>query len=239
MTLRAEMDADGLLALWERTLGPSGGVRDDLLLQGEPPARTLGGRNTRLLALHTRWFGAELALLSHCPACAGVVEFAADGERLMAQMAAGDDGAAHCVELLGHQVEFRLPGADDVAAAAAAEDDDTFAQAVLERCVLGCTHDGAPLAVKQLPAPLCEAISQQMEALDPAASLSFAVECPDCATQWDARLDLGQLVSQKLQAAAERLLLDVDALARAYGWTEAEVLALSPVRRAAYLQMAA
>jgi hypothetical protein len=41
----------------------------------------------------------------------------------------------------------------------------------------------------------------------------------------------------RLQLAAERLLLDVDALARAYGWSEAQVLALPPLRRAAYLQM--
>jgi hypothetical protein len=32
-------------------------------------------------------------------------------------------------------------------------------------------------------------------------------------------------------------LLDVDALARAYGWSEPQVLALSATRRAAYLQL--
>jgi hypothetical protein len=42
-----------------------------------------------------------------------------------------------------------------------------------------------------------------------------------------------------VQAAAERVLLDVHALARAYGWTESEVLRLTPARRSAYLQMAA
>ena len=36
---------------------------------------------------------------------------------------------------------------------------------------------------------------------------------------------------------AERTLADVDTLARAYGWTEAEVMELSPTRRAAYLQL--
>jgi hypothetical protein len=78
-----------------------------------------------------------------------------------------------------------------------------------------------------------------MEALDPAASVSFALTCPQCATHWDARLDLGHLVWQKVQAAAERLLLDIDTLARTYGWTESEVIGLSPTRRAAYVQMAA
>ena len=43
---------------------------------------------------------------------------------------------------------------------------------------------------------------------------------------------------QKVRAGAERVLLDIDMLARSYGWTEREVLRLSPLRRAAYLQMA-
>ena len=32
-------------------------------------------------------------------------------------------------------------------------------------------------------------------------------------------------------------ILDIDALARAYGWTEQQVLSLPPLRRAAYLQI--
>ena len=40
-----------------------------------------------------------------------------------------------------------------------------------------------------------------------------------------------------MRTAAERLFLDIDALARAYGWTEREILNLPPARRAAYLQI--
>ena len=50
-------------------------------------------------------------------------------------------------------------------------------------------------------------------------------------------LDVGEALTAELQRAAERTLIEVDALARADGWTEAEVLQLSPVRRAAYLQL--
>ena len=49
--------------------------------------------------------------------------------------------------------------------------------------------------------------------------------------------DIGDMLWQKVRAAAERVLLDIDVLARAYGWTEREVLRLNPLRRAAYLQM--
>jgi hypothetical protein len=41
-----------------------------------------------------------------------------------------------------------------------------------------------------------------------------------------------------MDARARALLAEVHSLARAYGWTEPEILALSPQRRAAYLEMA-
>jgi hypothetical protein len=91
--------------------------------------------------------------------------------------------------------------------------------------------------VRELPAQVLDALSQHMESLDPGATVSFALECPQCGVLWQAPLDVGDMVWQKVRAAAERVLLEIDALARAYGWTEREVLRLSPVRRAAYLQM--
>jgi hypothetical protein len=100
-----------------------------------------------------------------------------------------------------------------------------------------CRHGASEVAVRELPAPVLDALSQQLEKLDPGASVSFAVVCPQCASHWDAPLDVGEIVWQKVRAAAERLLLDIDMLARTYGWTESEVLRLNPLRRAAYLQM--
>ena len=103
--------------------------------------------------------------------------------------------------------------------------------------MLACKHDGAQLAVRDVPEPVLDGLSRHMETLDPAARVSFAVECPHCSVEWDARLDVDQLVWARVQASAERLLLEVDSLARAYGWTEREVLELDPLRRAAYLQL--
>ncbi|HJW11511.1 MAG TPA: hypothetical protein VJ598_06985 [Albitalea sp.] len=234
--MRCALDADALLALWERMLAQG---RDAALLQALPDApRTLGERNAQLLGLHASWFGDELELLSHCPACGSAAQFSAGCAMLAARPPVQAPAPRHRLEALGHTIEFRLPEPADIAAAADASDDDAFAGELLARCVLGCTRDGAPLPPNELPAPVLEALSQRMESLDPTASVAFDLACPQCGTPWEARLDVGQLLSQKLQAAAERVLLDVDALARAYGWSEPEVLRLSPTRRAAYLQLA-
>jgi hypothetical protein len=100
---------------------------------------------------------------------------------------------------------------------------------------MGSRADGVGV---ELPQGVRDAISARMEALDPNALLSFAVTCPDCAHAWRAPLNVGEAFWTELQTSVERTLLEVDALARAYGWTEPQVLALTATRRAAYLQLA-
>jgi hypothetical protein len=235
------VDTDRLLGAWENAIGQPPWIRDEILLAASGPAappRTLGERNARLMELHARLFGRDAELLSHCPTCGAVVQFAVDSQALALQMTESTSSStSHQLETAGHLVEFRLPEGSDVAAASAEPTEDEFARHMLRRCVLACTRDAMDVATDEMPASVLDAVSQRMEQLDPGAHVSFALRCPHCAAAWDAQLDIGHLVWQKVQAAAERLLVDVDSLARAYGWTEAEVLRLSPVRRAAYLQM--
>ena len=231
------MHGPALLALWEAGLAQPALCRGDALLDGagiEPPA-SLGARNRGLAALHRDWFGRALALVSRCDACGTVVEFDADCDALT--------GATHAhdgvLQFHGYDLAFRLPRQADVLDAAAAVDDLAFARRLLTSCVTSCRHADRDFAASLLPDEVLDALSRRLEALDPDAAFSFAVRCPQCAAEWDATLDLDDVLWQKVQAAAERLLLDVDLLARRYGWTEGDVMVLGPTRRAAYVQLAA
>lgn len=240
--MRARNDTEALLALWEGALGQPPGARTEALLHASfediQTLQTLGERNARLIELHARLFGREIELLSHCPTCHTVAQFSADCEALAARMQPRRAAAPpHRLQVQGHAIEFRLPDSADIDIASANQDDQGFAQCLLDRCVLACTHEGKSVAVAQLPESVLDALSQHMEALDPGASVGFALDCPQCAAHWQAPLDVGDMLWRKVRAVAERVLLDIDTLARAYGWTEREVLRLSPLRRAAYLQM--
>ena len=65
------------------------------------------------------------------------------------------------------------------------------------------------------------------------------VTCAACGANFQSDLDVAAFVWTEVEAHARRVLLDVDILARAYGWTEGDVLALSEARRAAYLRLVA
>jgi len=237
----AACDASTLLSLWERGVSQVDFDRGDVLIEaldidGSAP-RTLGERTIRLLNVHTRLFGPRVDLLSHCPSCGSDAQFSADCATLASQLPVPDSSAPHQVDVDGLAIAFRLPTRADVVAAAREPTDDAFARRLLEACVVACTRDGAAVPSDEWPSSMFDALSARIEALDPGASISFALTCPACTSAWRAPLDCGQLLWQKVQLAAERLLLDIDTLARAYGWTESDVLRLSPVRRAAYVQM--
>jgi len=217
-----------LLDLWERAVGLDRWRREDALLAGgQPPPRALGRRNAALLELRSACFGRAWPLRSLCPACSTECEFEADSMAL-AELAKNPGDAAGLFDWKGRAVELRAPTIDDLIAAADAPD---AASAILARCVSGAL-DPAVLTADEI-----DGLGGPLEGLDAGAVIGFDLDCPACGHRWSAMVDVGDALWIELRAAAERLLLEVDALARAYGWSESDVMRLSPARRAAYLQL--
>lgn len=225
-----------LLALWEQALPLSAPEREALLARdGAAPApATVGAQRLRLLERLGNELGRRVWLRSRCPACGDEAAFDVDLGDLACRLTA-DDGRTHRLSHERWEIGFRLPSPDDLIAAANGGD---FVQQLLARCIVQVSHDGDVLGVEALPQDALAALSGAMDRLDPAANLSFDVKCPACGHAWSAAFDPAGALWSQLQGDAERLLVDIDALAQRHGWTEAEILALSPARRQAYLELA-
>jgi hypothetical protein len=107
---------------------------------------------------------------------------------------------------------------------------------LVQRCVLE-SRQAEEVAVTDLPESVVAALVARMAACDPQAEVNLTFTCPECAHEWGALFDIVTFLWAKISAQARRLLGEVHTLARAYGWAEAEILALSPARRHAYLAM--
>ena len=229
------MSAAALLDLWEAAgrLGPverslALAAADDSRPEEELATLPLGQRDARILRLHGALVGGELEATATCPACGEQAEFAVAAAALLEQGAAPPAP----VDIDGYLVQWRPPDSRDVAAAALAGDAAGAERMLLERCVTSDVDAAA------LPARLRTELARAMGEADPLAEVLIDVVCPACGTQFVADLDVGSFVWAELHAYAQRLLRDVDVLARAYGWTEPEVLALGERRREAYLALA-
>lgn len=231
------LGAADLVALWEtgtprhpldRALLLASHARPDL-----PPEEVadlpLGALNEALLHLRAHLFGRRLEVWLDCPRCGERLEMGLDTDTLLG--AAADADAHSELTLAGFR--FRAPSTRDLAAVARERDAETATLRLLERCCVA-----RPEAESEVLENLLDAADAGLEALDPMAEFTLDVACAVCGHAWNVPLDIGVLLWEEVAARARGLLSEVHQLARAYGWSEAEILALSEQRRAAYLDLA-
>lgn len=66
---------------------------------------------------------------------------------------------------------------------------------------------------------------------------SVACACPQCDGPTEVRIDLEDIALTRLRQRQHALLREVHVLASHYGWTEGQILAVAPARRARYLRL--
>ena len=248
MTGPAPLTGEALLRVWE--VGARQHPIDRALTilaashQDVPPDRlaalTVGHRDAALLDLRAATFGPMLRGFVACPACGERLELAlaAPEIRLAAYPAPGEPVAqpAGAFEIDGWTIRYWLPTSRDLAAIAAPDAASGRAD-LLRRCLLAVERDGVAAEPADLPEPVVRELAQQMAERDPQAEILLDLGCPACERRWQAPFDIVAFFWEEIAAAARRLLRDVHTLARAYGWREADLLAMSARRRQSYLEL--
>lgn len=221
-----------LLALWET--GRSLHSLDQGVMAVEavcPEAKEsiadwpLGRRNRALVELHGRAFGGPLRGWAACPQCEEKLEFEFDGRSMAAEMYPEQDAS---VEVDGER--FRLPTSRDLAAMVGETDARRAAQSLLWR--LHTTGEKGAWSDAQI-----EAVGERLAEADPLAEIRLSFACPRCDAAFEESLDLPWFVWSEMEARVRRVLAEVHTLALTYGWSETEILRLTPARRELYLEM--
>jgi len=183
--------------------------------------RAVGRRDARLLALRCEWFGPWLDATIDCERCAKRLSLRVDLAAI-GGCAAQDEAPVVC-----DGVRFRLPTSRDLAFAATFAGPEEAAKALFARLAIDARVDG--WAEERITA-----VEAALDAADPLAQVTLDVACEHCGEHFAAPLDIGALLWDELAAHAAAVVDDVHALARAYGWSEPEILAMSSARRALY-----
>jgi hypothetical protein len=236
---------EALLAAWERGSREPQPLRAlTLLLAGRPDltepdaaAITLPERDLALLDLRRRSFGSStLAAFFVCQSCNEKLEFTLP----IAVAAAALQGAAQPEAALqqdGYRLQLRLANSADIAAAAAETDLEAARRLLFDRCVKAEGSDGAALPLAVLPQTTQAAAKERLSAMHEAAELTVSLCCPGCGSAQSVPVDVPTLLWAEVRHAAQRLLQEVHEIAWAYGWAEDAILAMSPGRRQAYIDM--
>jgi hypothetical protein len=200
---------------------------------------SIGERDARLLQVRRVLFGPRITSTTRCPRCSERLEW----ESEVAELCVNEGIASTtelCVEAEAYRLKFRLPNSRDLAALSRDKEgiNDRRKQ-LLECCLMeASTSEGESLRIEQLPETALQAMVQEMDRADPQSNLLISLTCPACGHCWEGLFDIVSFLWAEINNWAERTLRTVHFLACAYGWREADILAMSPTRRQIYLEMA-
>lgn len=167
-------------------------------------------RRQGLLAVAVATHGSMRDVTVACPECGERMDLAIDLTAFAA------DWRDDRVPVPGHGVVLRLPRPDDLA------DPD----ALPERLVV----EGKP--------PKDDWFADADEALgaaDPLGDLELQATCPECAVPISHPFSVEPFLMGEMAGELGRLVDEIHVLAMAYHWSETEIVALPPARRALYL----
>ena len=240
------LNASELLLVWEHGLNRSMLERSLILLSAASPEMdsdaiaklSIGERDKRLIKLREWMFGSRFVNTVVCPQCSERVEWENEIEDIRIQSSpAPTSGHQLSLDMENYNVKFRPPNSLDLAEVMDIPEANGTPGDLLKRCVITAEHVGSACSTEQLPDVVLQELARRIEELDPQADVSIQLTCPQCAHRWEVLFDIASYLWAEINSWAERTLRAVHKLARAYGWTEREILNLSPVRRQLYMGM--
>lgn len=198
---------------------------------------SIGQRNGLLMTLWELSFGPHLGCYGECPQCRERLEFSLNVADLR-----GIDPVEPLKPQLnftveGFEVYFRLPNSLDLAEAAKHTDVCVARDTLLTRCLLRARQGDSEVVIESLPEVVTTELENRVLEHDPLSEVRLDLRCPECGHRWLAILDIVSFFWAEISTEAKRLLYEVHRLARAYGWREADILAMSSRRRQLYLGM--
>lgn len=240
------LSASELLGVWERGRGLSSAQRAMILLASACPevspdslARlSIGQRDGFLLTLREWAFGPRFVGMASCPECGDRLELNFDVNDVRATPE-NEPGPYEefSINVSDYEVRFRLINTQDLVTTLDCKDVVFARYKLLNRCVLAVRCSGEESSLDQLPNEVVDKVAERMEMLDPQADVQLALTCPSCGHQWEATFDIVSFFWVEIENWVGRALREVHTLARAYGWRESDILAMTPNRRQLYLEL--
>lgn len=200
-------------------------------------ALSLGQRDAHLLLLRELTLGPQMDSQASCPQCQERLEFTLNTQALRIIDPALPESATYQWQDEAIQAQFRVPNSLDLAVMLTIEEPNLARQTLIERCLLKLNQQGEPLAIADLPEGVVNQLGRQIAAADSQADISLDLVCPACGHGWQVLFDIVAFFWSELAALAQRQLMDVYQLARAYHWREQDILAMSSQRRQFYLSL--
>lgn len=194
---------------------------------------------SHLLSLRTQLFGPDLFAVATCPHCKSPMELGLNSLELVGNGPIPWNNPPREIEVQGLRALWRQPVLSDLLEAASFSNPEMAKNFLLQTCILSLHQGETSLRWNSLAPEEQQILVQALESEVEKEELLARVTCPQCGQAEDHGLNAVSFLWGELSRRAKRILREVHDLARYYGWSETDILSLSPARRQIYLEMAA
>lgn len=240
------LSASELLNIWEQGRSQTLTRQALLLLTASCPENSIdtlaklsiGHRDALLLTLRENTFGQSLNGIATCPKCGEQLELTMKVADILVDKKIGPNRELTTI-IDRYEVKFRLPDSTDIAFLDEPIDMAAARQEIYDRCILSIcdTSESKEITTDGLPVEVMNEISDRIAKVDPQADILIDLSCPSCSKEWQVGFDIVSFFWSEINTWAYRILYEVRNLAMAYGWSERNILGMSPGRRQIYLEM--
>jgi len=190
-----------------------------------------------LLYIRMQTFGPQLKSITECTNCNEKLEFEANTTELLETANDEQKEYDNNWKFNGYEIRFRLLNSQDLAAIAHCNDISSARKILIQRCIQKISQRDNEVKIENLPNNVIEALAEEITKNDSLSLLQYNINCPLCGHALQMTFDIVSFFWDEISAYTKRLLLEIHMLATTYGWTESEILTLSPSRRQLYLEM--
>lgn len=187
----------------------------------------IGLRDQYLFDMRAKIFGDNLQCGTSCPNCGEFLELELSNHKLMATLSPPQP---ENITVRDQEFQLRPLNSRDLVDASNCE--------TIEDATTLLRHRICGRKVDDLPADIISELEFKIEKRETSSEVSLSLSCVKCQHDWSEVFDIGSFFWTELEARARQLLIEISELARAFSWSETEILNLSPRRRKSYLTIA-
>lgn len=239
------LTAYDLIRIWEFGLSRHPIDRSLMILAVAMPEKTIkelatlsiGTRDGYLLTIREQIFGPKLESVIECPECSEQLEFVLNILDIRKPDDFGENVSELEVKQGDYKIRFRPPNSLDLAEIVGQNNASEARKQLIQRCILNAKRKERRISPKKLPKKILETIEQKLGETEVLAEINLSLNCASCNRKWKMVFDISAFLWTEICALTQRLLQEVHILARTYGWSETDILAMSATRRYLYLQM--
>jgi len=202
----------------------------------DPALLNIGERDAKLLQLREWMFGQQLVNIADCPNCSERIEWINNVADLRYLSENKSTSATFNMKVENYNIQFRLPNSYDLLKASSL-DYRADPKKLLADCIIDVQRNERACHADELPAQVMDVLDERMAIEDPQANIMMNLSCPACSHFWEAQFDIVSYLWTEIDGWAKHILHDVAVLAAAFGWSESQILNLSPQKRQHYIDI--